>query len=158
MMRFLIPPVLVLVTIGGMLVLDRMLPSPELIKTPYTWLGGVIALAGLALAQAHARLFHSLRINIQTFGEPSDLCERGLFSRSRNPMYLGMLVLLSGVAWCLGSLVAFAGPLLFLLAAQYWYVPYEEARLRRKYGERYDDYCRRVPRWIGWRRGGRDLR
>lgn len=149
MFRFVIPPVLVLVLLGGMLLLDTMLPTPEMVKPPLTWAGSIGVLLGLAIAQGHARLFRSSGMNIQTFGEPSDLCERGLFSRTRNPMYLGMLVLLLGAALWMGSLASLLGPLLFFIAAQRWYIPYEEAEMRRKFGVRYDDYCRRVPRWLG---------
>lgn len=152
MLRFVIPPVLVLALLGAMLIADRMLPLPALVKPPLAWLGAIGLLGGLAMASGHARLFRSLGINIQTFGEPSALCECGLFSRTRNPMYLGMLILLLGAAWWLGALVAFAGPALFFGAAQLWYIPYEEARLRAIHGARYADYCRRVPRWFGFRR------
>ena len=151
MFRFVIPPVLVLMLLGGMLLVDRMLPTPEVVKPPFTWLGSVGVLLGLVIAQGHARLFRASGMNIQTFGEPSGLCERGLFSRSRNPMYLGMLVLLSGAALWMGSLAAFAGPLAFFFAARFWYILYEEARMKDKYGTRYDDYCRRVPRWLALR-------
>lgn len=151
MMRFVIPPVLVIALVGGMLLADSMLASPELVKAPFTWFGSIAVVAGLAMAVGHARLFRVLGINIQTFGEPTGLCEQGMFSRTRNPMYLGMVVLLLGTAWWLGSLIAFAGPALFWLAAQRWYIPYEEDQMRRKYGDRYASYCERVPRWIGFR-------
>jgi protein-S-isoprenylcysteine O-methyltransferase Ste14 len=51
----------------------------------------------------------------------------------------------------MGSLASFAGPLAFFGAARFWYIPYEEARMKDKYGTRYDDYCRRVPRWLALR-------
>ena len=37
---------------------------------------------------------------------------------------------------------------------RFWYIAHEEAAMRRKFGDRYDAYRRRVPRWLGWRRSG----
>jgi protein-S-isoprenylcysteine O-methyltransferase Ste14 len=152
MPRFLLPPVLVLLLLGVMWLLDRMLPAPALVKPLSTWVGVAGVLAGYAIAQWHVALFKRRGANVPTFGEPSELCEAGWFSWTRNPMYLGLLVLLLGAACWMGSLIALAGPAVFFAAAHWGYVPFEEARLQARHGARYADYCRRVPRWIGRRR------
>jgi len=72
----------------------------------------------------------------------------GFYRFSRNPMYLGMLLLL--VAWLLWlgtplALLPIGGFLWFL--TRYQIVP-EEKILREKFGADYDAYCKRVRRWM----------
>jgi protein-S-isoprenylcysteine O-methyltransferase Ste14 len=83
---------------------------------------------------------------------PKKLVVVGPYRIVRNPMYWSVLFVLLGealifrstaLAW-LGALV-FAGAMLFVFL-------YEEPALRRKFGAEYEEYCRRVPRWLPhWR-------
>jgi len=87
------------------------------------------------------------------FGEePPKLVMSGIYERSRNPMYLGVLTAIFGQAIVFGSWrVAEYG----LIAAVMFHVvviAIEEPHLRAKQGAAYDEYCRRVPRWFGRRR------
>ena len=79
---------------------------------------------------------------------PRSLVVRGLYRHVRNPMYLGILLLLGGEAMLFRSraLLAYAG-LVFLFFFLF-VVAYEEPALRRKFGQTYERYCDRVPRWI----------
>lgn len=79
---------------------------------------------------------------------PKELVASGLYSRVRNPMYVGVMSILLGEALLFVSrfmltysLIVFAGFNLFVLF-------YEEPTLRRKFGESYERYCRTVPRWL----------
>lgn len=72
----------------------------------------------------------------------------GLYGYSRNPMYLGVMLLLAGESlfwqsWTLAiyTLVLFAGFHLFILL-------HEEPRLKRVFGPEYDAYCFKVRRWL----------
>jgi protein-S-isoprenylcysteine O-methyltransferase Ste14 len=85
--------------------------------------------------------------------DKSYLLRRGLYTFSRNPMYLSELVLLLG--W-----VLFYGSIAVLIAFVVWYaffnfyiVPLEERTLEAHFGEAYREYKQQVPRWfgkIGW--------
>jgi protein-S-isoprenylcysteine O-methyltransferase Ste14 len=79
---------------------------------------------------------------------PRVLVTRGLYRRVRNPMYVGVVSILVGEALLRDSatVLAYAGGvwLMFHLFA----VLYEEPHLRRQFGASYDDYRRRVPRWL----------
>jgi protein-S-isoprenylcysteine O-methyltransferase Ste14 len=147
MRTLLLPPIAVLACAGLMALLHRFSPLATWLPTPWNWLGLVPVIGGLALAQWHARMFRRVGTNINTFGEPGTLRTEGLFRRTRNPMYLGMLIALLGLAATLGSASALAGPLLFFALAQFFYVPTEERAMAQKFGPAYDDYRRRVPRW-----------
>lgn len=145
---FLLPPFATLACLIAMSALNWQLPITTLIPSPLNWPGLVVVLLGLGLAQWHARLFKRLGTNIQTFEEPGELTTEGLFRRSRNPMYLGMLAMLVGAAWSFGTLSPWIGPVAFFALAQAWYVPIEEQALHAKFGDSYARYQAEVPRWL----------
>jgi protein-S-isoprenylcysteine O-methyltransferase Ste14 len=79
---------------------------------------------------------------------PKRLVQRGLYRWVRNPMYLGVLLVV------LGEVILFQHPILLLYffflasAFQLFVVLYEEPELRRRHGAIYSDYCNAVPRWL----------
>ena len=151
MQRLLLPPVVWFASVGAMVILQRIWPLATLPPDAcvLAWMaGGVLVLAGLAIAQWHARLFKRIGTNINTFGEPGTLTTAGLFAYTRNPMYLGMLLALAGVALALGALSPWLLVLQFFVLAQCWYIPLEERKLAASFGSQYADYCRDVRRWI----------
>lgn len=81
--------------------------------------------------------------------EPGRLVGDGLYRYSRNPMYLGVVMVVFGLAivYQAASVALYAVAL--SLAFQAVVVFGEEPHLRRARGRAYEDYCRRVPRWLG---------
>ena len=78
---------------------------------------------------------------------PDRIVEAGPYRWVRNPMYLGHLIFLAGVALVLHSWIA-AAVFAFHLV---WFdrrVRSDERHLAERFGEAYRDYCRRVKRWI----------
>ena len=72
----------------------------------------------------------------------------GPFEWSRNPGYLGVTLILAGVAFYFGSLVMFFAPFAFFMTANRVFIPLEEAVLEKIHGEHYLEYKNRVSRWI----------
>jgi protein-S-isoprenylcysteine O-methyltransferase Ste14 len=105
-------------------------------------------IGGLAVAATQNRRFARVGTNIMTFDDPDVLVSTGWFARSRNPMYLGFLVGLLGVALVVGTTTAMVGPVLFFLAADKWYIPFEERRLLAVFGPDYEAYRGKVRRWL----------
>jgi protein-S-isoprenylcysteine O-methyltransferase Ste14 len=88
------------------------------------------------------------RTTVLPHGQPTHLVTDGPYAMSRNPIYVALTC-----AYCAGAvLVARVWPLVFLvgplLVMQQLIIPFEEQRMRAAFGERYEDYCRRVRRWI----------
>lgn len=78
---------------------------------------------------------------------PERLVATGPYAWSRNPMYLGHIVFLIGLAVTFRSFFAAA----LTAATVVWFhrrVRRDETRLRAHFGQPYADYCTRVPRWI----------
>ena len=81
--------------------------------------------------------------------EPRHLVQGRLYAVSRNPMYVGVVVAVFGQAIVFTSQSIAAYGLFLWLIFHVVVVGLEEPHLRGLYGAAYDDYCRRVPRWLG---------
>ena len=79
---------------------------------------------------------------------PSKLVVEGLHRYVRNPMYIGVLLIVLGQAALFRSMALLRYAVGFWLAAHLFVVLYEEPALQRKFGEDYRNYRQRVPRWI----------
>ena len=112
------------------------------------WLGASVCIAALVLhVRSNVSLARGERKGTAGIGA---LVTDGPFRYVRNPIYLSGLTLLSGVAllyptWHPKELVL---PLLLLVYFHLSVVWIEEPALRRFFSSTYDDYCKRVPRWL----------
>jgi protein-S-isoprenylcysteine O-methyltransferase Ste14 len=79
----------------------------------------------------------------------STLVDFGVYAWTRNPMYLGLAILLLGWAIKLGSLTPLVVALLFPPLIQRVQIRPEGHALRIRFGKDYEQYCRRVNRWFG---------
>ena len=93
-------------------------------------------------------VFRQARTGFQLSEGGSRLITTGPFRISRNPMYLGMLIWLIGLAVLLGTLTPFLFPALFFLLANLLIIPLEEKDLEGKAGEEFSEYRRHVRRWF----------
>jgi protein-S-isoprenylcysteine O-methyltransferase Ste14 len=148
MQALLLPPIVMALTVVVMILLNQYIPLVRFWDTHVCWIGLSMIAAGLATAQWHALLFRKIGTNINTFRSPDILTTDGLFRFSRNPMYLGFLIVLAGVWAILGSATPFLALTGFGLLTHYWYIPIEERAMLQKFGEEYIDYKSKVRRWL----------
>ncbi len=78
----------------------------------------------------------------------STLANTGVYALSRNPMYLGMAIMLVGAALILRCLTPMIMPLVFCLVVTAVQILPEEKALTKLFGEDYRNYMRAVNRWI----------
>jgi len=148
MHTLLLPPFVMLFTIVIMILLNQYIPLVRFWETHACWIGIPMIIFGLVIAQWHARLFKKLGTNLNTFRDPDILTTEGLFRFSRNPMYLGFLIILAGACVVLGSASPLIALLGFILLTNYWYIPIEERAMLRQFGENYLNYQSKVRRWL----------
>ncbi len=79
---------------------------------------------------------------------PKKLVIRGLYQYSRNPMYVGVLILILAWAASFKAIILVVYALLISIAFHAVIIIYEEPHLRSLFGDSYLGYCARVPRWI----------
>jgi len=79
---------------------------------------------------------------------PLTLVIRGLYRYVRNPMYVGVVLVLLGESALFGSTSLLLYAALFFLLANLFVMVYEEPSLRARFGEPYEQYRRSVGRWI----------
>lgn len=149
-MHKLLPPTLVAILVVVMIATALVVSSPSF-SVPIRLLGIVVLAIGIALSARNAALFDKVGANIKTFDKPTALVRSGAFTWSRNPMYLGFTLFLVGLALVLGKAAALVGPIVFFIAADRWYIPFEERRMDATFGSDYDQYRHQVRRWIGRR-------
>jgi protein-S-isoprenylcysteine O-methyltransferase Ste14 len=147
-MKRLIPPLLFLICLAMMGLLRWLWPIRIAIPYPYKLLGMVPVLAGLLLVLLGVRQFRKAQTNIRPFRQPDVFVTQGPFRYSRNPMYLGLSVVLVGAWMLLGALSSVLGVLIFVVVADRWYIPFEERMLEQAFGAVFDVYCSRTRRWI----------
>ena len=144
-----LPPLLLVLLLAiTMLVLDRTLPLFRVLHPPVSYLGAASAALGVLIVLISAGLFRFRKTTINPFGEPTVVVQDGFYRFSRNPMYLGMLLVLAGIGLWLGNVLALLLAPAFVVIMTRWYIVREEQVLEDRFGEVYRAYRSRVRRWI----------
>lgn len=79
---------------------------------------------------------------------PRELVAAGFYRYVRNPMYVGVSAIILGHFLWFGSWNLLIYAIVVFMAFDTFVKYYEEPTLKRKFGAAYEEYCRRVPRWI----------
>ena len=131
-----------------MLVLDRALPLFRILHPPIAYLGAAPVALGVLIVLISAGLFRFRKTTINPFGEPVVMVQDGFYRFSRNPMYLGMLLVLIGVGLWLGNVLALLLAPAFVAIMTRGHIVREEQLLEDRFGGVYRAYRSRVRRWI----------
>jgi protein-S-isoprenylcysteine O-methyltransferase Ste14 len=102
----------------------------------------------LYLAYQSVRQLISHKTTFEPGENPSSLVVECPYSYSRNPIYLGLLLVIAGVAITLSSLTALVAPLIFYLVVNSIVILFEEKKLLKNFGPSYESYRKSVRRWI----------
>ena len=145
------PPFLYLACFLVGLVLDRAIPLPLVLpETAFMrWIvGGGLILIGVTIMATGIRNFSRAATPVPSNQPVRALVITGIHSWSRNPIYVGMLCLYTGIGIVARSpgIVILALPLVFIL--RYGVIAREERYLEQRFGDAYCDYKARVRRWL----------
>jgi len=147
-MRLPRPPLALLGALVAMAILHQAAPLLRLPGWPPKLAGVGLGLAGLSLSLIGRRQFRRRGTTIDTFAAPQTLVRDGLFRHSRNPIYLGLALLLLGIALSFGSVAPLLVWIGFCVLLDRYYIPLEERYLRECFGAEYEGYRQRVRRWL----------
>lgn len=113
--------------------------------------GAALVATGVAVAYGATRVFAPAETTVSplTPEEASSLVTQGVFSRTRNPMYLGMALVLLGHAVHRRSPRALLPVAGFVGVIDRFQIAREERALLDNFGRDYVAYTARVPRWLG---------
>jgi protein-S-isoprenylcysteine O-methyltransferase Ste14 len=124
------------------------LPGAEIFAPPWHYTGAVALVCGVAIAMAASRQFAVVGTNIVPLTRSSALVTNGAFAFTRNPMYLGMVTMLLGGAWVLGTATPWLLPPCFAVLIDRRFIRREEGFMAERFGDEYRNFCRRVRRWL----------
>lgn len=110
--------------------------------------GAALVVLGLAVMIAAAAQLMLARTTVVPHRDPSSLVMNGMFSLSRNPIYLGDALVLAGLYLAWDAIIALPLVAVFMFVITRRFIRPEEERLRRIFGEIFEDYCARTRRWI----------
>jgi protein-S-isoprenylcysteine O-methyltransferase Ste14 len=146
-----IPPVaLVLCTAALMWAVARFLPVGDVQFPARIFFAIACAAAGAVTSGLGVMAFRRARttVNPTRPGATSTLVHSGIYSLTRNPMYLGFLLMLCGWAMFLGNALSFPFLPAFILYMNRFQIQPEERALTANFGAVFAGYAARVRRWI----------
>jgi protein-S-isoprenylcysteine O-methyltransferase Ste14 len=144
------PPILLLIT-GAIMWFVAKSEFAYPVSIPYPLVLSISpSILGVAIAAIAGRQFGIAQTSINPLSpeKATSLVDSGIFSVSRNPMYVGLLLISAGWAVWLASLANIAVIALFVFVITNLQIKPEEDALRKLFDQQYDDYCRNVRRWI----------
>jgi protein-S-isoprenylcysteine O-methyltransferase Ste14 len=129
-------------------VLHVLAPIERIVPRELFWAGAAVALGGLALSNVASIRLRRAGTPLESDLIPTALLTDGVFRVSRNPVYLGMLLLLAGEATMLGTVGAMLPWPAFYALLRWRFIGVEERVLLATFGERYARYRTGVRRWL----------
>ena len=142
------PPTWLLFAIIIMMVLNFTVPVARIVPPLWNLLGLMFLASGMILNLIGDNAFKQARTTIKPFQEASSLVTEGVFQISRNPMYLGMVLILTGIALLLRSLSPFLIIIPFAILIDQIYIRVEEQMLAEKFGASWEAYQAKTRRWL----------
>jgi protein-S-isoprenylcysteine O-methyltransferase Ste14 len=146
-----LPDVVLLFTAAAMWITARLTPSLANLSLPTRVITAVIfCIAGLAIVQAAGLEFRRLNTSTDPLRpvSTSALATSGIYRLTRNPMYLGMTIVLLGWGLFLMNFVSLGLVSFFVLYINFFQILPEERILSARFGEAFAAYRKRVRRWL----------
>jgi protein-S-isoprenylcysteine O-methyltransferase Ste14 len=143
------PPVALILALAAGLAADRLYPLRFVpASVPGASVGGIIFAIAFALAVWAIVTIRKAGTQVETYKPTTAIVASGPYRLTRNPIYLGMVLGLIGLAIAFDSLWILAALVLFYLVIRYGVIGREEAYLERTFGDVYLGYKSRVRRWL----------
>lgn len=142
------PPIYFLGAIVLSVALHFLLPLEQLLSSLWRFAGLVPMALGIALNLLADQAFKKHATTVKPFEKSSALVTGGVFGISRNPMCLGMTLIVLGLAVLLDSATPFAVVAVFAILLDRIFISPEERMLEDTSGDSFQQYRKRVRRWV----------
>ena len=144
-----IPPPIVTLVFAALIYLSSDL-LPHLMFKGQTFLSSIIMIFGLIILLLAVKAFVQFKTTINPLKPEttSVLVTSGIFKLSRNPMYLGMLLLIISLWIKTGDVLGFILVAGFIAYLNYFQIFPEEQAMKRLFSGKYEVYCQQVRRWL----------
>ncbi len=146
--RIIYPPLWLVIAVVAMFILNTYFPGYRYTSSVWQMVGGLVIFAGLLLLVWAGGLFKKADNDLRPFKDIKALVNSGIYRFTRNPMYLGLALILLGCALTTGALSTLLVVPAFMLVIQFRFIVYEERMLTELFGDEYRAYCKRVRRWV----------
>ena len=146
--RILYPPIWLVIGLVTIFALDHYLPLARFDSSFATGLGSFTILVGLILLVHAGGMFKLAETDMIPFKDVSALVTTGVYRVTRNPMYLGMALVLFGTSITVGTFSALFIAPIFMAIIEFRFIRPEEVMLRELFGEDFEAYCKLVRRWL----------
>jgi protein-S-isoprenylcysteine O-methyltransferase Ste14 len=123
-------------------------PPLTMLYMPYKLIGTFSIVFGFKVMTWSWLQFKKTKTAVCPTAKSTLVIKNGVYRYSRNPMYLGMLTILLGASFFMGTMQSMLAPMAFFLIIDKVFIPYEEDKLLAQFGEGYAEYTGRVRRWI----------
>jgi protein-S-isoprenylcysteine O-methyltransferase Ste14 len=144
------PPLVALLVAFAMWASAHLLPAVRVTSQLHFVIAGACAAFGVTVALLGVSAFRQAKttVNPVTPEKASSVVTTGIFSFTRNPMYVGLTTVLVGWAVWLAVPWVFLGPVALVLYLTRFQIIPEERVMSSKFGREYDEYRKRVRRWL----------
>jgi len=144
----LLPTGYLLIAIVIILLIHFTLPFARLIPIPWNLVGILPLGFGIWINLVADKAFHRCGTTVKPFEEPNTLITSGVFLISRNPMYLGFVSILVGIALLLGTLSPYLVVIAYVILVDRMFIAVEEKNLEHIFSSAYLKYKKNVRRWL----------
>jgi len=142
------PPRIAMFLLGVASIFHMLLPIRSFLIPSSAAVAAVLFLIGFAIMIFAWWQFKKRAIAICPTETTQHLITSGIYRYSRNPMYLGMSLMLAGIAAFAGAVPFYVATAAFFFAIDRVFCPFEEQKLSIEFGDGYDRYRSNVRRWI----------
>jgi protein-S-isoprenylcysteine O-methyltransferase Ste14 len=142
------PPRIAIVLITISIGLWYFSPPQTLLHIPYKWIAGVSIVFGFAVMTWAWLQFRKSDTAVCPTSITSRIVTNGAYRYSQNPMYLGMLFMLTGASFLMGTIPSMLAPIGFFIIIERVFIPYEEEKLLSVFGDVYSKYQMVTRRWL----------
>ncbi len=142
------PPAIFIVPMAFAVLFNHYWPIYTMTPDARWIIGSVLSIMGIACIGAGIFQFRKFKTSLVPITPATAMLDKGIFARTRNPLYMGLLSIYVGVACLFSAVWAILFLPFMLIAITKLVIEKEEAYLERRFGGAYLAYKSRVRRWM----------